>query len=127
MPYLDRTRLEHPLHHVPVRPQHPRMMDPKPMVKQLPHLLIPRLPDIPPEEVELRMLLAAEVVEPPVGERGLLDRLGGLDGLLARVHEHHDLVALAHELRDFLVCDAVEVLLRLRAVGLPAYADEVLL
>ena len=55
--YLDSLRLKHSLHHVPIAPQHTRVVNAKSVVEQLLHLLIPAHPDIPPEYVKHRIFL----------------------------------------------------------------------
>ena len=103
------------------------MVYPEAKVEQLLHLLIARPANIPAEELELRVLLAAEVVEEPIRLRGLLERLRRSHRLLAGVHEHHHLVALADELGHLFERDPVEVPLRGGAVRFTLDADEVLL
>lgn len=95
-------------------------------VEKLLHLLVPRLPDISPEEVELRVVLAAEFLQCPIVLGGFPDRFRCLYSLLPRVDENHDLVALTNELRHLLEHDVVCVLPRRCAIGLTLNTDEVL-
>lgn len=90
---LDAIRLKHPLHHIPITSQHPRMMNPKPIIKQLLHLLVPRHADLSPEKVELRMSAGIEIDRVAFHLGHLFELFGGLDGVFAGVDEDHDLVA----------------------------------
>ena len=124
--HLDCTSLEHPLHHIPIRPQHPRVMYTKSAIKQLLHLLIPRPANLPTEPPVHGMLRAQEIVTDAFLQRGLGEHHTRLDRVLAGVDEDHDLVALRDELGNFLEGDGVEVLARLRGAGLALDAEEVL-
>ena len=125
--HLDRPRLKHPLHHVPVFTQHTSVVYAKPKIKEFFHLLVARLANVPPKVSKLRVVLTTEVLQNPVCLRGLFERLGSAHRLFPCVHEDHNLVALLHELGNLLESNPFEVAFRLWAVRLAFDTDEVLL
>ena len=85
------------------------MMYPKPKVKQLTHLLVPRLPNVTFEEPVVRMVLTTEVVYTAINRSGLFECLGGINGLLPGVYEHHHLMTKPNQLGNFLKGHSIEV------------------
>lgn len=87
------------------------MMDPEPIIEKLFHLLISTRPDVPPEHVEHRMLLAQKVVQTAISHGGFAQRLRGFYCLFAGVNEDHNLMAFLDELRDLFERYAFQIFL----------------
>ena len=73
------------------------MVDPKSKVKQLTHLLVPRLCDVPPEKPVAWIVFTTELIQTTINRSGFFEGLSGLDGLLSGMHEHHHLMTLLNQ------------------------------
>ena len=102
------------------------MVDPKPKVKQLTHLLVPRLCNIPPEKPVAWIVFTTELIQTTIDRSGFFEGLGSLDGLLPGMHEHHHLMALLDKLGDLFEGHSIEVPAGLCSVWLSFHADKVL-
>ena len=68
------------------------MVDPKPKVEQLAHLLVSRFRNVPSEKPVARIILATELIQTTIDRGGFFEGLGSLDGLLPGMYEHHYLM-----------------------------------
>jgi len=103
------------------------MVDPEPNVKQLAHLLVSRLSDVPSEKPVAGVILATELVQATVNRGGFFEGLGSLDCLLPGVYEHHHLMTQPDQLRDLLEGHPIEIPARLYSSRFSSYTDEMLL
>lgn len=83
------------------------MMDAEPGIEELLHLFVARCTNVPSEELELRVILATELVQPTLSLGSLLERERRLDRFFPCMHEHHHLVALMYKFGYFLEGDLV--------------------
>ena len=112
--HLDSLVLKHLLHHVPITPQHARMMYPKARIKQLLHLLVPTRPYLLPVKLKLGMIRRLKERSHAFFHRRFLDLDRTLDRLFACMDKYHDLMSVLHHLRDLVKDDLVKVACLLR-------------
>lgn len=96
------------------------------IIKELLHLLIPRLSYASPKERPLGMFFATELVKRPFRQGSFLQTHGRLDSLLSCMDKDHHLVSLAHKFCHLFEYDTIEIFARLDASRFASDADEML-
>jgi hypothetical protein len=102
------------------------MMDPKPIVEELLHLLVPRRRHLSSEEVELRVRSRIKVIRVALHLGHLLQLLGSLDRVLSRMNKHHDLMSGCKILGHLVEHGLVHITFRRVASNFAPDTDEVL-
>ena len=142
---LDLLVRKEPFGEVAIRTQHAGVVDAEAVLEELLELAVARTGDLALHAIPTVDGLAREIVQYAVILSHLFQRLSSFDRVLSSVHEYHRLddhklarmwlhckewtylVTLANEVRNFLECDGLEVLL---GDGTPRFAfdtDKVLL
>jgi len=85
------------------------MVNSKAIIKQLLHLLVSRSAYFMPKVTVTWMVLTAEVCQDVFLSGRVLNGQSRLDRFLPSMDEHHDLVSLSDQLRNFLKGDEIQV------------------